>query len=95
MKKLSNLEIRKSLRMVPEWSRKGSAIRREYSFTDFLVAMRFVNRVARRAEKLQHHPDIDIRWNRVVLALTTHDASGLTARDFALAEHCDALAGRP
>lgn len=95
MKQLTAHEVRKSLGAIPGWSRKGPSIRREYAFADFPAAMRFVNRVARRAEKIQHHPDIDIRWNRVVLVLTTHDAGGLTERDFALAEHCDALAERP
>lgn len=56
------------------------------AFADFLEAMRFVNRVAKLAERAQHHPDIDIRWNQVRLVLTTHDAGGLTERDFALAE---------
>ena len=54
--------------------------------------MKFVNAVAAAAESAQHHPDIDIRWNKVTLALSTHDAGGLTEKDFALARHCDTLA---
>lgn len=92
MIKLAANEVKLALASVPEWSRKRDVIRREYSFADFPVAMRFVNRVARGAEKLQHHPDIDIRWNRVVLTLTTHDAGGLTERDFELARRCDVMA---
>jgi 4a-hydroxytetrahydrobiopterin dehydratase len=53
--------------------------------------MKFVNRVATLAEKANHHPDFDIRWNKVKLALSTHDAGGLTEKDFALAKKVDAL----
>ncbi len=78
---------------VPGWTRRGTVIRRTYEFTDFPGAMRFVNAVARASENSQHHPDIDIRWNKVTLALTTHDAGGLTEKDFILARRCDSLAG--
>ena len=76
---------------VPAWRRQGDAIVRTFQFPDFLVAMAFVNQVASLAEAAAHHPDIDIRWNRVTLLLTTHDASGLTEKDFSLARHIDAL----
>ncbi len=82
------------MKRIPAWTRRGSTIRRTFEFADFVVAMKFVNAIARAAEKAQHHPDIDIRWNRVALGLTTHDAGGLTAKDFALAVRADALAGR-
>jgi 4a-hydroxytetrahydrobiopterin dehydratase len=52
--------------------------------------MNFVNAIADLAEQAQHHPDIDVRWNKVTLAFTTHDAGGLTEKDFALARQCDA-----
>jgi len=91
MKKLSAEEIRHSLRSVPTWVKRGQVIRHTYEFADFIPAMKFVNAVARAAERAQHHPDIDIRWNRVTLALTTHDAGGLTTKDFALAAQADAL----
>jgi len=68
-------------------------IHRTYQFKDFPAAMKFVNAVARAAEKAWHHPDIDIRWNKVTLALTTHDAGGLTEKDFSLAAKFDRLAG--
>jgi 4a-hydroxytetrahydrobiopterin dehydratase len=77
-----------------QWQRNGEIISRTFQFKDFAVAMEFVNAVALAAEEAQHHPDIDIRWNKVTLALTTHDAGGLTEKDFALARHCDALALR-
>jgi 4a-hydroxytetrahydrobiopterin dehydratase len=76
---------------LPQWQRTGEVISRTYQFKDFPAAMKFVNAVALVAEQVQHHPDIDIRWNKVTLALTTHDAGGLTEKDFALARQCDAL----
>lgn len=85
-------DLRAALAGVPGWTRRGSVIRRTFEFADFVEAVRFVNAVARAAEKAGHHPDIDIRWNRVQLALTTHDAGGLTEKDFALAARCNQLA---
>lgn len=81
-----------ALAALPSWRRNGQIIVRTFDFADFLAAMKFVNAVAAAAEAAQHHPDIDIRWNKVTLAFTTHDAGGLTEKDFALARHCDALA---
>ena len=91
MQKLTAAETRAALAAVPAWSLSGKAIARTYAFKDFPAAMKFVNAVAGLAEQAGHHPDIDIRWNRVTLALTTHDAGGLTEKDFALARKCDAL----
>lgn len=92
MSKLSAAQIKAALPAVPQWRRKASAISRTYEFADFVVAMKFVNAVARAAEQAWHHPDIDVRWNKVTLALTTHDAGGLTEKDFALAAKFDWLA---
>lgn len=92
MKKLGADEIRSTLAGMPEWRRRGSSIVRTFAFADFVTAIKFVNAVARAAENANHHPDIDIRWNKVTLALTTHDAGGLTAKDFALAAGFDELA---
>lgn len=94
MKKISVGEIKLAKASLPGWFRRGHVIRRRFEFADFVVAMKFVNAVARAAEKAQHHPDLDIRWNRVALALTTHDAGGLTAKDFALAAVADRLAAK-
>ena len=77
--------------LVPSWRRRGAIIQRTYEFKDFPAAIKFVNAVARIAEKAWHHPDIDIRGNRVTLALTTHDAGGLTRKDFELAASFDAV----
>ncbi len=93
MKKLTPQQIKAALPAVPQWRRKAAVISRTFEFADFVVAMKFVSAVARAAEKAWHHPDIDIRWNRVTLALTTHDAGGLTEKDFALAAKFDRLAG--
>ena len=87
--KLDEAGIGPALAALPQWKRDGQIISRTYEFKDFPAAMKFVNAVAELAELAQHHPDIDVRWNRVTLALTTHDAGGLTAKDFALARECD------
>ena len=91
MKKLNSSEIKSALATVPDWKKKVAVISRKFQFKDFPAAMKFVNVVAKLAEKEQHHPDIDIRWNKVTLALTTHDAGGLTKKDFALAKKFDRL----
>ncbi len=91
MSKLNASEIKSALAAVPEWTRKGAAIARTYQFKDFPAAVRFVNVVAEIAGQAWHHPDIDIRWNKVTLTLTTHDAGGLTKKDFVLAQRCDRL----
>lgn len=74
------------------WSRDGAEIRRTFEFDSFMPAIAFVNRVAEAAEAANHHPDIDIRYSRVTLALSTHSAGGLTARDFDLAAKIDGMA---
>ncbi len=91
-KKLSATAATRQSLGIPAWKRRLQVIRRTFEFADFPAALRFVNAVGRAAEKARHHPDIDIRWNRVTLALTTHDAGGLTRKDFALAGHCDRIA---
>jgi 4a-hydroxytetrahydrobiopterin dehydratase len=91
MDKLSAAQIKTGLASVPEWKKKGQTITRTFVFKDFPAAIRFVTAVARPAEKAGHHPDIDIRWNKVTLLLTTHDAGGLTEKDFALAKQFDKL----
>jgi len=91
MPKLNQAQIKSALRSLPEWKKRGREITRTFQFKDFVVAMKFVNRVARLAEQADHHPDIDIRWNKVTLALTTHSEGGLTPKDFALARKLDRL----
>lgn len=92
MAKLSPKAIKAALPSVRQWKRKRGVITRVFEFKDFEAAMRFVNAVAERAEEAWHHPDIDIRWNRVTLTLTTHYEDGLTEKDFELARQFDHLA---
>ena len=86
-------EITERLPQMPGWARVGSAIVRTYQFQGFRQAIAFVAQVAEAAESADHHPDIDIRYKKVTLSLTTHDAGGLTTNDFDLAAVCDALVG--
>lgn len=92
MARLTAAQIRAVLPTVPSWERRGCVITRTYQFADFAQAIKFVNAVARLAERAWHHPDIGVQWNRVTLTLTTHDAGGLTEKDFILAGKVDALA---
>lgn len=89
--RLSPSAVRQAMATLPRWTRRGQVLRRTFEFKDFPAALKFTNAVARLAEKAWHHPDIDIRWNKVTLALTTHDAGGLTAKDFELAAKFDRL----
>jgi 4a-hydroxytetrahydrobiopterin dehydratase len=94
MPTLNILQTKRRLRSVPEWSKRGRAIRRRFEFRGFLEGIDFVNRVARRAEKADHHPDIDVRWNKVTLTLSTHSEGGLTGKDFSMARQCDLIFSR-
>lgn len=91
--KLSDSEVATRLSALPAWSLTEGMIRRTFLFPDFVAAIQFVNTVAVAAEAIDHHPDIDIRYNKVTLALITHDSAGLTVNDFALAEQADRLTG--
>jgi 4a-hydroxytetrahydrobiopterin dehydratase len=90
--KLTEEELKTSLEDAPEWSEVSEAIQRTFQFDDFVGAMEFVNKVADAAEAAQHHPDILIRYNKVTLTLATHDAGGITDRDFSLAKRIDGFA---
>jgi 4a-hydroxytetrahydrobiopterin dehydratase len=89
---LNPVQLEAFIARSPAWSLRNGALTREWSFPDFQEAMLFVNRVASLAERAHHHPDIDIRYDRVTLALVSHDAGGITARDTALALECDGIA---
>ena len=73
----------------PHWTLDGKTASRTFGFADFAAAMGFVNRVGLVAERADHHPDIDIRWNRVTLAVSTHSAKAFTERDVDLIETID------
>ena len=79
------------LKKVPEWELEKKHIERTFEFDDFSESIDFVNGVAEVAEDEEHHPDIDIRYNKVRLVLSTHSKGGLTELDFALAERIDTL----
>ncbi len=74
-----------------QWSREGSELKTSVRLHDFAAALDFVNAVGATAEAANHHPDIDIRWNRVDLVLSTHDSGGITVLDLALAAAIDRL----
>jgi 4a-hydroxytetrahydrobiopterin dehydratase len=91
MSQITNEDIVRHLKSLPEWSKHDDTIQRTFAFKGFLSAIDFVNQVAKKAEESDHHPDIDIRYKKVTLTLTTHDQGGLTAKDFSLAQQCDDL----
>ncbi|MSO79526.1 MAG: 4a-hydroxytetrahydrobiopterin dehydratase [Acidimicrobiia bacterium] len=90
MAKLSDDEIRDGLVGLPDWSREGDEIVRNYELDSFPAVIAFVGRIADLAEAADHHPDLDIRYNRLRVALTSHDSGGLTKRDFKLATSIEA-----
>lgn len=91
--KLTDTERGEALQRLPGWSlaREGLAIERSFQFADFSEAFAFMARVALLAEKADHHPEWSNVYNRVEIALTTHDADGLSRRDVAMATAIDAL----
>ena len=91
--KLSSAEITAKMLCVPHWSRSGDLIERTFPFPDFIASMRFVNLMAIEAERTQHHPDILVKYNKVTLGYSTHDAGGLTFKDFDGAIAADTACG--
>jgi 4a-hydroxytetrahydrobiopterin dehydratase len=91
MAKLTPTQIHDGLQTLNGWTQDDEAICKQYAFDDFAAAMTFVNRVAELAEEADHHPDIDIRYNKVTLVLSTHSAGGLTNKDIVLAQQIEAL----
>lgn len=89
MEKMTEPQISDALKEHPDWAEINGEIQRTYQFDNFVEAMEFVNKVADAAERSQHHPDVLIRYNKVTLSLSTHDANGITGKDFALATELD------
>ena len=89
MELLTDDQITAELNESPGWALEGGEITRTFTRRDFSDALLLVGAVAFLAEEAGHHPDIDIRWNKVTLALTTHDEGGLTEKDFTLAGKFD------
>jgi 4a-hydroxytetrahydrobiopterin dehydratase len=87
--RLDDDEISTRLGGLPGWEREGDEISKTFELPTFPEAIAFVTRIADRAEAANHHPDIDIRWRKVLVAFTTHDAGGLTELDFELAHQVE------
>ncbi len=88
---LDDNQVKEHLAQTPGWKLQGKTIVRTFEHKDFVKAIGFVTSVGILAERADHHPDIDIRWNRVTLTLSTHSVGGLTGKDFALARSIDSL----
>jgi 4a-hydroxytetrahydrobiopterin dehydratase len=93
MELLDDSAIQAALKELPGWRRDGNQIVKTFEFDGFESAINFVTRVADAAQAADHHPDIDIRWNKVTLTLSTHSAGGLTERDTNLAHRLERLGG--
>jgi len=88
---ISEKDLKSKLVSVPDWQVESGELVRTFLFKDFRGSLKFVNEVGELAEQAGHHPDIDIRYNKVRLALVTHDAGGITEKDFDLAAKADKL----
>jgi 4a-hydroxytetrahydrobiopterin dehydratase len=91
MPPLTAKQVSLQLKAVPDWSKRAQTIHRTYKLADFLKSIDFVNQIARQAQINNHHPDINIRYDKVALTLTTHDEGGITEKDFALARQSDEI----
>ncbi len=93
--RLSDIEIQRALGTLPGWARRGDAIVRTYYFATFPAGVDFIAQVAKIAESMQHHPDIDIRYTKVLFILSTHDVGGVSAKDLELARRIEELVEPP
>ena len=91
--RLSDIAIQRELGRLPGWTRRGDALVKTYQFPTFLDGIAFVQRVATAAEAADHHPDLDIRYTRIVCSLSTHSAGGITQHDLDLASEIERVAG--
>lgn len=89
--KLSDLEIQRALGGLAGWARRGEVLTKTFTFERFADGIAFVDRIARAADSMDHHPDIDIRYTKITLALSTHDAGGITQADLNLAQSIEAV----
>jgi 4a-hydroxytetrahydrobiopterin dehydratase len=88
---LNDSEIQRELKNLSGWVKLGDEIKKKFEFKDFVQAMGFVNSIALLAERANHHPDIDIRWNKVLLVLSTHSEGGITQKDISLAKEIESF----
>ena len=89
---LSDEEIKERLKELDGWRQRGEYIVKSFDRGDFVGSVNFVDSLVEPAEEMNHHPDLEISWDKVTVSLTTHAAGGLTANDFELAKRIDALA---
>lgn len=89
--KLSDIEIQRELATLSGWTRKGESLVKTFAFPTFMAGITFVDRVAVAAEKMDHHPDLDIRYTKIAVTLSTHSAGGITGNDVALAREMEKL----
>lgn len=89
---LDRREIERQLQTVPQWQQQGKAIARTFEFQNFVEAIAFVEQLVEPAEAAAHHPDLAISYNKVTVSLTSHDAGGLTEKDFELARTISQIA---
>jgi 4a-hydroxytetrahydrobiopterin dehydratase len=89
---LSDEQIESRLGEAEGWERAGDSLRKQFTFGDFLGSVDFVNRLAPSAEGMNHHPDLEISWNKVTVSLSTHSEGGITDNDFELAQKIDGVA---
>ena len=89
--KLSDIEVQRELGTLSGWTRKGESLVKTFAFPTFMAGITFVDRVAVAAEKMDHHPDLDIRYTKISVTLSTHSAGGITGNDVALAREMDQL----
>jgi 4a-hydroxytetrahydrobiopterin dehydratase len=88
---LSDIEVQRELGSLAGWTRKGNEITKTFTFDGFPAALSFAQKLVAPAEGMNHHPDIDIRYNKVTLRLSSHDQGGITSRDFTLAKHVELI----
>ena len=93
MAKLSDAEVEQALAGLDGWRREGETITRDFQFRDFVEALGFIAQVGLLAERANHHPNLSNVYNRVTIALSTHDEGGITERDVSLAKEIDGRAG--
>jgi len=86
MAKLTPDQITEKLKALVGWERKGEAIAKHYTFKEFMDGIRFINRIAEKAEEMDHHPDMTVNYRRVTFSLSTHDQGGITEKDIKLAD---------
>ena len=87
--RLSDIEIQRELGTLTGWTRKGESLVKTFAFPTFMEGITFVDRVAVAAEKMDHHPDLDIRYTKISVTLSTHSAGGIAGNDVALAREME------